>query len=417
MLSISHDADLENRLPRTRQIILVLIVAGLLMLVVLVSMMFHTRDPDLKEKPPVPGVFEATPDQYAGLQIEAVHQGTVSASVDATGVIAADDYRSTPILPPLSGQITAVLAEAGQRVVRGQALAVIRSSERSQARQTLLTASAQRDTAHSQLQIATANAHRQELIFKNGGGAQRDFQQSQTDLVSAQASVRTAEAAYAAAEDQLRIQGSTASDLDRANGTAGEALATVRAPIDGVIATRSASVGQFLGSNNDTPIFVITNPATVWLVAQVAESEATHIHVGDALDVTTPSSPGRIFSAKVSVVGSGLDPATHRLPVRAVIANPDGALKPQMFANFVIKPHASGIQNPFIISVPAEAVIREGDEARVWVVEPGRRLIARTVQISDGADTATVNVVSGLKPGERIVTRGAIFVNEAGIPG
>jgi len=417
MSSISPEPASPNRLSRVRQMALVAVAAVALLLVVVISRLFHAQQPDPAEPPATQGVFQATPDQFAGLQIQTVKASPAASFVRATGIITTDDDHSTPVLPPLTGQITDVLVEAGQTVTRGQALAIVRSTERSQVRDTLVTASAQRDTARSQLQIARNNAHRQEMIFRNGGGAQRDYQQAQTDLIAAQATLRTAEAAYAAAEDQVRIQGGTPAELSRLGTSDGDALATIRAPISGVIASRAVSVGQFLTSNADTPIFVITDPATVWLVAQVTEADATHIHVNDTLDVTTPSSPGRVFSTKVSMVGAGLDPVTHRLPVRAVIDNPGGVLKPQMFANFVIRTVDADPQAPAVITVPAAAVIREGDDARVWIAEPGNRLVARPVQIADGPDEDSVIVTSGLKPGEQIVTRGALFVNEAGIPG
>jgi len=161
---------------------------------------------------------------------------------------------------------------------------------------------------------------------------------------------------------------------------------------------------------------VIPDPASVWLVAQVAESDASRVRVGDQVTVTTPAAPGRHFTAQVRMVGSALDPNTHRLPVRAVIANPDGVLKPQMFASFAIAAPARAAPGTALV-VPAEAVIREGDNARVWVAQPGRRLVARNVAVAEGPGDGTIRITVGLRPGERIVTKGAIFVNEAGIPG
>ncbi|WP_447407629.1 efflux RND transporter periplasmic adaptor subunit, partial [Clostridium perfringens] len=84
---------------------------------------------------------------------------------------------------------------------------------------------------------------------------------------------------------------------------------------------------------------------------QVAESDASDVHVGDAVTVTTPALPGRTFYATIDLVGAALDPQTHRLPVRASIANPDGALKPQMFASFAIRSRRQGEA----IRVPAAA--------------------------------------------------------------
>jgi cobalt-zinc-cadmium efflux system membrane fusion protein len=170
------------------------------------------------------------------------------------------------------------------------------------------------------------------------------------------------------------------------------------------------SAGQYVSQGGDKPVMTITDPAQVWLVAQIAESDASAVHLGDAVTVTTPALPGRSFHATIDLVGAALDPQTHRLPVRATIANPDRALKPQMFASFSIQRPQRGMA----LRVPVAAVIHEGDAARVWVVRPDGLLQARTVTAGDAQD-GTIAVLAGLRPGERIVTSGALFVNEAGL--
>jgi cobalt-zinc-cadmium efflux system membrane fusion protein len=122
--------------------------------------------------------------------------------------------------------------------------------------------------------------------------------------------------------------------------------------------------------------------------------------------------PGRIFEATVTELGATVDPVTHRVPVRARLANTDGKLKPEMFASFSIitSPAASAA------AVPEEAVVREGDEARVWIVEEGNGLTLRTIRtgrVNDGM----VEVLEGLRPGEQVVTRGSVFIDRAAQPG
>ncbi len=403
-------------LSRRRQAVYVLAGAAVLAIVILLASLLYRRDPDPAETHGEPGIFQATPDQYAAMEIRTVGTSAPGSTIRATGVISVDGDRSTPVLPPLTGQVTRIFVEAGQRVVRGQPLFEIRSTERIQGANGLVAAAAQRETARAQLGIARENAQRQDLIYRNGGGALRDHEQAQSELVAAQATMRAADAAYTAARNQIAVQGGTSGDIARIarGGLAGNAI--VRAPIGGVVASRSVSAGQYLGAASDGPALVITDPATVWLVAQVTESDAGRVHVGDRLTVTTPAAPGRSFTAQVRMVGSALDPSTHRLPVRAVIPNPDGVLKPQMFASFAIAAPAGAVPSTGL-SVPAEAVIREGDSARVWVAQAGRRLVARSVTVAEGPGDGTIRIIGGLRPGERIVTRGAIFVNEAGIPG
>ncbi len=350
------------------------------------------------------GAFRPTAEQMAQLTIAPVRAGVDAALVRASGAIAADGDHSTPVLLPFSGQVQAVYVEPGQRVAQGQPLLRIASPEMVDARNALAAAVAQQAATAETLKVAEANAARQKAIYETAGGALKDFSQAQADLASAQAAARSAASAVRAAQSHLAIFGRGE------GGNAGQPATVYRAPVAGVIADRSVAAGQFVVSGNTTPLMTITNPARVWLVAQLAESDAALVHVGDRVEVTTPALPGRTFAARIDNVGAALDPNSHRLPVRATIDNADGALKPQMFASFSIRRQ----RGDDAILAPASAVIHEGDNARVWVEGKDRLLYARPVTTgpSDGGMT---RILSGLKPGDRIVTKGALFVNEAGL--
>jgi cobalt-zinc-cadmium efflux system membrane fusion protein len=332
----------------------------------------------------------------------------------ASGAITVDGDRSTPVLMPYAGQIVRVLADAGQYVRAGQPLLLVKTSDFVDARSGLFAARAAYQNAQAQLATATRNAERQRQIFETAGGAQKDYLQAQTDLVAAQATARTTAAALGAARDKLSILGKTSGEISRlesVNEVSGiHDRTTLHAPIGGLIASRDVSAGQYVAQGGDKPVMTITDPSHVWLIAQIAESDANAVHVGDSVTVTTQALPGRSFHATIDLVGAALDPQTHRLPVRATIANPDGMLKPQMFASFSIQRPQRGTA----LRIPAEAVIHEGETARVWVVRPDGLLQARTITAGDAQD-GTIAVLAGLKPGERIVTAGALFVNEAGL--
>lgn len=286
----------------------------------------------------------------------------------------------------------------------------VKSTEVVEARDALASASAQHDTSLSQLKLADANAARVGEIYRTAGGALKDYQQAKAEVAVAQGAERTAAAALAAARGRLAVYGMSGDDVRRFQRRPGAAATetTVRAPIGGVIAKRDVATGQFIDGRGSAA-FVITDPSAVWLIAQIAERDAARVHVGDAVEVTTPAWPGRRFDARVAQVGAAIDSTTHRLPVRATIANPDGALKPDMFANFAIRSTRPGA--PALL-IPASAVIYEGDTARVWVEGSRGALSPRLVTVAE-RDGDQVQVVRGLAPGERLVTGGAIFVNEA----
>jgi cobalt-zinc-cadmium efflux system membrane fusion protein len=397
-------------LDRSRQLRLIGLVALLLLgLWAVVAIVRHLTAP-VEQTPaaPPPGTFRATPAQLAQMKIETVRDGSAAGFVQATGTISVDEDHSTPIVLPFSGQIADVLVQAGQAVRRGQPLLKLASSDFVEARAALVTATAQAATAQAQLRTAQDNAKRQQAIYETAGGALKDYRQEQSDLLAAQATAASASGAVAAARGKLGTLAGTA--IESGSG----AQAVYAAPVSGVVVARDVAPGQYVGAGGDKPLMTIASLADVWLVAQLPESDAASVKVGDAVTVTTPAYPGRSFRAVVNNVAAALDPATHRLPVRATVANPDGALKPQMFASFAIQRAghaATGVQ------VPSKAVIHEGDGTRVWLVAgPGGLLRAQSVTIGDsqgGFDT----IVSGLKPGDRVVTAGALFVNEAGIGG
>jgi cobalt-zinc-cadmium efflux system membrane fusion protein len=403
-------------LPRHEQLRWLFTVAGVAVGIVLlwlaITGLLH-REPTPSPANP-PGTFRATPDQMAALSTMRVGYAASDDRTLASGAITVDGDRSTPVLMPYSGQVVQVLADAGQYVKSGQPLLLIKTSDFVDARSSLFAARAAFQNAQAQLATATRNAERQRQIFETAGGAQKDYLQAQTDLVAAQAIARTTAAALGAARDKLAILGKSPGEIGRLEG-AGEVSGihdrtTLHAPIAGLIASRDVSAGQYVSQGGDKPVMTITDPSQVWLIAQIAEGDANAVHVGDAVTVTTPALPRRSFHATIDLVGAALDPQTHRLPVRATITNPDGALKPQMFASFSIQRPQRGT----VLRVPAAAVIHEGDTARVWVVRPDGLLQARTITAGDEQD-GEVTVLAGLKPGERIVTAGALFVNEAGL--
>ncbi len=390
--------------------VLGIIVVGLL---VVVARWILTPAP-ATEQPLPAGTFRPTPDQLAGLTVKSAGATGDNDQTIATGTIAADDTRGTPVFMPYGGQVTQVFVDAGAQVSRGQPLLKIRTPDYVDARNALFAAAAARRTAAGALRIAEENNHRQEEIYKTAGGAFKDYRQSQADLIAAQSAVRSAESALGAARDKLAIFGKTSAEignLESAHEVSGIHVETaLRAPVGGLIATRAVSPGLFVTSGGSTPVFTITDPTHVWLIAQLTEDDAALVHIGDAVDVTTTAYAGRIFHAKIDNIAAALDPNTHRLAVRGSIENPDRALKPQMFASFVIRHSAA---DAGALSIPASAVIHEGDVARIWVALPNGLLQARTIKVGDSVG-GMVKVLSGINTGEKIVTGGAIFVNEAG---
>ena len=361
-----------------------------------------------------PGTFRPTQEQWRGLKLApVVVRGFVPEQV-TEGTIAVDDDLTTPIFSHYSGRVIKVIAMLGEVVEPGAPLFVIHASEFVQAQNDLITALANLQSSRSQLRMAQTTEKRTHELYLAQGGALKDWQQAQTDLITAENTVRANEIALHAVRSRLRILGKTDQEIASLEAEPTQKLnpmAIVTAPVRGTITQRQIGLGQYINSEAAgaaSPVFTISDLSTVYLIANVREVDTPLMHVGLALEVHVLAYPGRVFKGKVSYVAPSIDPNTHRLPVRADVENPDGALKPGMFANFsIITGEASTAP-----AVPQEAIVYEGERARVWVAGDGDTLALREIRTGRTSD-GLVEVLAGLSAGEKVVTSGTVFIDRA----
>jgi len=246
------------------------------------------------------------------------------------------------------------------------------------------------------------------------GGSLKDWQQAQTDLITAQNTVRADEVALHAVRSRLRILGKTDTEIASLEAQPTQKLdpvATVTAPIGGTITQRQIGVGQYINSEASgatNPVFTISDLSTVYLIANVREVDAPLMRVGLPLEVHVLAYPDRVFTGKVSWVAPSIDSNTHRLPVRAEVENADRALKPGMFANFSIIT-GQALTAP---AVPLSAIVYDGEQARVWVAGDGDTLALREIRAGRTSD-GMVEVLAGLSAEEKVVTSGTVFIDRA----
>lgn len=362
-----------------------------------------------------PGTFRPTAQQWAGLKIAPIATMSFRDAHVTDGLIAIDDDLTTPVFSPYSGRVTKLFAKAGDDVAQGAPLFAVQATEFVQAQNDLIATSATLRTARAQLNLAQTNEKRQHELYLGQGAALKDWQQSQVDLANAQGGLASAQIALAAVRNRLRILGRSPAEIE-AIETAPDTLkldpdAVVAAPIGGTITMRQVGLGQNIisaatGSSN--PVFQIGDLSKVWLVANAREVDAPLLHLGDPVEVRVLAYPGRVFKAKLTYIGVSIDPNTHRLPVRAEVENPGRALKPQMFASFTIITGADSV-GP---AVPDDAVVYEGDVARVWVARSDKTLELREIRPGRSADSM-VQALAGLRPGESVVTSGSVFIDRA----
>jgi cobalt-zinc-cadmium efflux system membrane fusion protein len=354
------------------------------------------------------GLFYPTQAQWAALTVEPVAQRVFRSEHVTEGKIAVDEDRSTPIFSPYAGRVTKLFVKPGDTVTVGQPLFTIEAADMVQAQNDFIAASTALNKSHSALNLAQINDKRQRLLYDGKAVPLKEVQNARAVLDAAENDVRSSEVALEAARNRLRILGKTDLEITefQEKGTINPAT-PIYAPIAGTIVQRKVGPGQYVGANATDPVFIIGDLSTVWVVAYIREFEAPIVHIGQAIYFTVLAYPERAFPANISYVAAALDPTTRRLLVRATVNNSAGLLKPEMFASVKI---LTGEGNT-AVAVPRDAVIYEGGTARVWVVRDDNKAIElRRIKVGFSSGDM-VEVMQGLVPGDRVITKGSSFID------
>jgi cobalt-zinc-cadmium efflux system membrane fusion protein len=369
------------------------------------------RDPDANgQSKKVTGVFYPTPAQWATLTVEPVQQLGFQPERVTEGKIAVDEDRSTPIFSPYAGRVLKLFVKPGDIVTVGQPLFTVQAADMVQAQNDFISAATALNKARSALNLAQIIDKRQRLLYEGKAVPLKEVQNARAALDAAENDVRSAEVALEATRNRLRILGKTDQEITdfQEKGTIDPAT-LITAPIAGTIVQRKVGPGQYVGSGSTDPVFIIGDLSTVWVVAFIRETEAPIVHVGQQIYFTVLAYPDRSIPATISYVAAALDPATRRLLVRATVNNDAGLLKPEMFASVKI---LSG-ESDKAVAVPRDAIIYEGEAARVWVVrdkDNDKAIELRRIKVGL-TNGSMVEVLKGLAPGDSVVTKGSLFID------
>jgi cobalt-zinc-cadmium efflux system membrane fusion protein len=353
--------------------------------------------------------YEPSAAEWASLTVEPVSERVFRAEHITEGKIAVNEDSSTPIFSPYAGRVTKLLVKPSDRVERGQPLFIVEATDTVQGLNDFIAALSALKSARSKLNLAEIVEKRQNDLYQGKAVPLKDWQQAQNDLNTAQNDMRSAETALEAAHNRLRILGRSEEQISSFERTRQISADTpIYSPLDGTVVQRKVGPGQFINSGASDPVFVIGDLSTLWLLAFVRESEASDIRVGQEIAFTLLAMPGRQFNARIDYVAPAIEPTTRRLLVRANIDNKDGLLKPEMFANVTI---FTGGDHPSV-AVPKQALIYEGQHVRLWVAHDDKSIELREIEtgLTNGD---LVEVKTNLKPGEKIVTRGSLFIDRA----
>ena len=345
---------------------------------------------------PPPDEVWLTPRQIqdAQVQIEPVELRTVGNEIVASGKVAFDDRRVAHVFSPVTGRIRSILADPGQRVKKGAALATIESPD-------VGNASADLDKANADLVAADHDLRRQKELYDAHAGSERDYESAQDNAGKAKAEMERA-------RQKARLFG----------GSSAESVTqgfTLRAPIDGEVIARNVNPGAEVqgqyGGGTAVELFTIGELDQVWVFADIFEMDLARVHQGAAVTVKAIAYPDEVFTGKVDWIAGALDPISRTARIRCTIPNPRRELKPEMYVTVSI-----AVVGPSVAALPRTAVLRIADQTAVFVASgatPDGRLkfIRRIVAINEDQGADYLPIVRGLAPGDRIVTTGATLLS------
>jgi cobalt-zinc-cadmium efflux system membrane fusion protein len=312
----------------------------------------------------------------------------------AVGTIDFNEDLLVQVFSQYAGKILKANFNIGDDVKAGDILFTIDSPDLLEAESTLLAAA-------GVLELQKRTLARATNLLKAGGSAQKDVDQSTSDQ-------QTAEGAYKAARDAVRIFGKNDAEIDQVvDMRKVESTLRVLSPITGRIVARNAAPGLLTQPGSAPAPYSVADLSTMWMLANVIETDAPAYKLGQDVEVRVLAYPDKVFKGHVTALGLMIDPSSRRLTVRSQIDDPDHLLRSGMYASFVIH-----VGDPVrSLAVPANGVVREGDGTMtVWVTSDRRRFTKRTVKVGLQQDDWS-QILEGLEPGETVVTDGAVFLS------
>jgi cobalt-zinc-cadmium efflux system membrane fusion protein len=301
------------------------------------------------------------------------------------GVVESDPARTAAVLPPLSGRVVELKVGLGQRVARGQALAVIDSPDLAQAYD-------DNDKAADTFQLTSKDLARQEEQFKIGAASAKDLDEARSDNTQALAE-------YNRTRARLKMLGVPADTQTR------ERLLVVTAPVGGSITSLDVAPGNMINDATQ-PIMTVADLSTVWVTALVPEKDIAALATGQTAEAKLDAYPDRTLRGKVLFVADVIEPDSRRNKVRIAFQNGDFALKPNMYATVTLQ----GTQQSRV-TLPTSALLMNNDRTSVFVATAPWTFERRTVE-PELEEGTTVAIRSGLNPGEQVVVKGGILLND-----
>ncbi len=323
--------------------------------------------------------------QALSIKTDIVQDFVIDDVVRTTGEIEEIPENHFDVNSPVQGKVVSIHAVLGDKVGLGQTLAIIQSTD-------VARLQAEIDKLEAEQELAKNNFNRSKLLFEKGIIPEKEYQGAKAMLTSQEAQLR-------AVTGNLKIL--TQGSYGREDGTF-----SLKAPKGGTIVERKITVGQIINPND--LLFHGVDLSTVWASANIYEKDIAKIKQGQQITASLDGIPDKTFTAKLSFVDSVLNKDSRTLAVKAIINNPDGLLKPGQFLQLALH---TGVKRNSII-IPRTALVEmdksdvEGKHKHLVYLKIKDKYVPREIEVQSH-DSNTVEVISGLKAGEELITQGA----------
>jgi membrane fusion protein, heavy metal efflux system len=329
----------------------------------------------------------------AQITISTVDQQVVGKAIVSSARVAFDENRVSHVFSPVTGRVAEIVAQLGQHVRQGETLAILTSPDMGNAVSDVYKAKPAVIQTEKELK-------RQKELYAAQAGPLRDLESAQANYDQAVAELQRAEAKLKLLQKRFHT--------DKVTQTF-----PLTSPIDGEVIARQINPGaevqgQYSGGATQE-LYTIGRQDALWLLADVYEQDLGRVKVGAAVEVTTVAYPDRVLKGRVDWVSGALDPVMRTTTVRCTLENPEGWLKPQMYATAKIETEGTKT-----MAIPRVAVLHFGDKQMVIGVDSAAdRYERRPVIVDEDQVGDWVPVLHGLEAGDKIVTNGALLLSEA----
>ena len=371
--------------------LLVTVAALLALLLTLAGCESSPNSPTYAKNSGDPALFSIPQDQMSHVQVLEVQPTTLTRTLRLTGTVAYNAFRTTPVITQVSGPVSRIVVVPGQRVQQGQPMLYVASPDYSQLRSNYLKTK----DAYALAQKADARA---KDLYQHHAIAEQALEQAESaevqaggDLVSAQAALKV----LGITDPDALVQGPPTFEVP------------VKAPIGGEVVEQNVAVGQLIQPGS-TQCFMLSDTSNVWVLVNVYQNDLPYVRVGDAVSIQTDAYP-QVFHGRISYVAASLDPATRTLQARIETANPGEKLKKDMFVTATV--NAGKISNTIVL--PDAAILRDNENQPFVYAETSQNQFGRRAVTVGESVNGQTEITSGLKPGDRVVGNGSLFLQFA----